>query len=89
MPSLQYNDFTKVLFNVFLKENKSIHISKENINISGYTINDSFFFNLLLTIGMKFYFKYNKKMNFYTTNHVFTENVVLKFHLILSKTKVS
>lgn len=57
LPSLQYNDFTKKVLSMYFKENKNIHISKENINISGYTINDSFFFNLLLTIGMKFLFQ--------------------------------
>ena len=81
---IEYNEFTKEALSVFYRENKSIIISK--VNIKGYieekeiAIKEEFYYPLLLTIGMKYFFENNKKMTFYTTNKFYVENIQLKHY---------
>ena len=90
LSDIEYNDFTKEALSVFYRDNKSIVISKENIK--GYMqdeeidIKEEFYYPLLLTIGIKYFFEKNKKMNFYTSNKFFVENIQLKHYFNFKNT---
>lgn len=79
---LEYNSFNKEALSVFYKENKSLFINKDNINIylenKKIDIKEDYFYDLLLTIAIKYYFDYNKKINFYTKNKKFKNDNFLK-----------
>ena len=82
LKDIPYNDFTKKALSIFYKENKSIHINRNNIKIEleeePVDITESYLYNLLLTISIKYYFENDRKINFYTTNKYFKEKPEFK-----------
>ncbi|WP_156299219.1 single-stranded-DNA-specific exonuclease RecJ [Streptobacillus canis] len=78
----EYNEVTKEILSKYFKEDESIFISRNNISFNleneKVVIKDKFFYPLLLTLGIKYFFDNNKKMVFYTKNKYFVKNHHLK-----------
>ncbi|NYV27652.1 single-stranded-DNA-specific exonuclease RecJ [Streptobacillus felis] len=78
----EYNDVTKEILSKYYKEDESVFISNNNISYyideDKIKIKEQFYYPLLLTIGMKYFFDHDKKMVFYTKNKFFVKNNYLR-----------
>lgn len=81
-PNFEYNSITQEILSKFLKENQSILISENNINIymedKKVKLDYKYFEDVFVNIGLKYIYDNKKKMIFYTNNRFFTLNPKLR-----------